>query len=240
MAFKLTQDRSDTCDYPNSYYLASKNRNLDLSPLDGSCRADVCIIGGGYTGLSSALHLAKRGYKVILLEARKVGWGASGRNGGQLGSGHRKDQIELEKSLGLDDAQRLWSLAQDAKALVKALIREYRIECDLKPGIAHPDHKPAYASDTRAYVEHLQRYYQYEQIEYLERDEMATLVGSDNYYGGNIDYGAGHLHPLNYALGLAHAAIQNGATLHEHTVVENYQEGKPNRILTNHGTVETD
>ncbi len=240
MAFKLNQDRSDTGDYPNSYYLASKNRDLNLSPLDGSCRTDVCIIGGGYTGLSSALHLAKRGYKVVLLEARKIGWGASGRNGGLLGSGHRKDQIELEKRLGMDDAQHLWSLAQDAKALVKDLIGEYQIECDLKPGIAQPDHKPGYVSDTRAYVDHLQRHYQYEQIEYLERDEMAALVGSDNYYGGDIDYGAGHLHPLNYALGLAAAAIENGAILHENTVVENYQEGKLNRIITNHGTVEAD
>ncbi|MFV2033098.1 MAG: NAD(P)/FAD-dependent oxidoreductase [Gammaproteobacteria bacterium] len=240
MAFKPTQDRSDTSDYPHSYYLASKNRDLGLSPLDGSCRTDVCVIGGGYTGLSSALHLAKRGYQVVLLEARKAGWGASGRNGGQLGSGQRKNQIELEKKLGADDAQGLWNLAQDAKALVKDLVREYQIECDLKPGVAHPDHKPAYASDTRAYVEHLQRYYQYEQIEYLERDEMAALVGSDTYYGGSIDYGAGHLHPLNYALGLADAAMQNGATLYENTVVESYQEGRPNRISTNRGIVEAD
>ncbi len=240
MAFKLSQDRSDTGNYPNSYYYASKNRELGLSPLDGSCRADVCVIGGGYTGLSSALHLAKRGYKVVLLEARKIGWGASGRNGGQLGSGQRKNQIELEKRLGFEDAQRLWNLAQDAKALARDLIGEYQIDCDLKPGVAHPDHKPSYAQDTRAYVEHLQRNYQYEQIEYLERDEMAALVGSDNYFGGNIDTGAGHLHPLNYALGLADAAIQKSATLHEDTVVESYREGKLNRVITNHGTVEAD
>ena len=100
MAFKLTQDRSDTTDYPNSYYHASRNRGPDTNPLDGSSRADVCVIGGGYTGLSTALHLSKNGYIVILLEARKVGWGASGRNGGQLGSGQRKKQIELEKLLG--------------------------------------------------------------------------------------------------------------------------------------------
>ena len=240
MVFRLTQDRSDTNDYPKSYYHASKNRDLKLSPLDGSCRADVCIIGGGYTGLSCALHLAKRGYQVVLLEARKIGWGASGRNGGQLGSGQRKNQIELEKKLGMDDAQRLWNLAQDAKALARELIRDYQIECDLKSGVAHPDHKPAYASNTRNYVGHLQRIYQYEQIEYLKRDQMAALVGSDNYYGGSIDYGAGHLHPLNYALGMAAAAIQQGATLYEDTVVESYQEGKPNRAVTNCGTVVAD
>jgi gamma-glutamylputrescine oxidase len=240
MAFKLAQDRSDGGDYPNSYYLASRNTDPDLEPLDGSCRADVCIIGGGYTGLSSALHLAKRGYRVVLLEARKVGWGASGRNGGQLGSGQRKGQIELEKLFGNDGAHRLWDLAQDAKATARNLIAEYAIQCDLKSGIAHPDHKPSYASETRASVNHLREHYQYDSIEYLERDEMAALVGSDSYYGGNIDHGAGHLHPLNYALGLAEAAIQNGAILYENTVVEKYQEGKTTRVFTNRGTVEAD
>ena len=240
MAFKLTQDRSDTSDYPDSYYHASRNPSPDTNPLDGSCRADVCVIGGGYTGLSSALHLAKRGYRVVLLEARKVGWGASGRNGGQLGSGQRKDQIELEKLFGKDDAHALWDLAQDAKATTRNLISEYKIDCDLKPGIAHPNHKPGYAEQSRTYVDHQRKHYQYDSIEYLERDEMAAIVGSDSYYGGNIDYGAGHLHPLNYALGLADAAIQNGATLHENTVVEGYQEGKTIRVLTNHGTVEAD
>ncbi len=240
MGFKLTKDRSDTDDYPDSYYNASRNRGPDTNPLDGSCKADVCVIGGGYTGLSSALHLAKRGYKVILLEARKLGWGASGRNGGQLGSGQRKDQIELEKLFGRADAHALWDLAQDAKASAKNLIGEYKIDCDLKPGIAHPNHKPEYTEASRAYVEHLRKHYQYDSIEYLERDEMAAIVGSDSYYGGNIDYDAGHLHPLNYALGLADAAIQNGAILHENTVAEGYQEGKSTRVMTNRGTVEAD
>jgi len=240
MTFKLTQDRSDTDDYPGSYYYASRNRGPDTDPLDGSCRADVCVIGGGYTGLSSALHLAKRGYKVVLIEARKVGWGASGRNGGQLGSGQRKTQAELEKMLGKQDAHALWDLAQDAKATATGLIAEYDIQCDLRPGIAHPDHKPAYASHSRANVEHLREHYAYDSIEYLNRDEMAALVGSNSYFGGNIDYGAAHLHPLNYALGMADAAIQNGAILHENTVAEGYQEGKTSRVLTNRGTVEAD
>jgi len=240
MAFKLTQDRSDTEDYPSSYYHASRNRAPQTSPLDGSNRADVCVIGGGYTGLSTALHLSKNGYKVILIEARKVGWGASGRNGGQLGSGQRKDQIELEKLFGKDVAHQLWDLAQDAKALAKNLISEYQIDCDLKPGIAHPNHKPGYADDTRAYVDHLRMHYAYDSIEYLERDEMASIVGSESYYGGNIDYGAAHLHPLNYALGLADAAIQNGAILHENTVAESYQEDETTRVLTNRGTVGAD
>jgi len=240
MAFTLNQDRSDTGDYPDSYYHATQNSAPELQPLDGSCRADVCIVGGGYTGLSSALHLAKRGYKVVLLEARKVGWGASGRNGGHLGSGQRKDQIALEKMLDNASAHQLWELAQEAKVVSRSLIAEYDIECDLKAGAAHPNHKPGYDNGTRTYVEHLRNHYHYDQIEFLEREEMAVIVGSDGYYGGSMDYGAGHLHPLNYVLGLAHAAIQNGAILHDSTVVEGYQEGSTILISTNRGTVEAD
>jgi len=240
MAFKLVQDKSDGDDYPNSYYHASCNRSVELTPLDGSRRADVCIIGGGYTGLSSALHLAERGYDVVLLEARKPGWGASGRNGGQLCSGQRKDQVELTKMVGADAARELWILAEAAKDLAKELIDKHQIDCDLKPGIAHADHKPGYAGDSRDYVDFLRQKYAYEQIEYLERDAMAEVVGSDTYYGGSLDMGAAHLHPLNYALGLADAALAAGARLYESTVVESYQEGKPNRIVTNRGIVEAD
>lgn len=240
MSFTLSQDRSDTESYPASYYNASQNRQLDLAPLDGSCRTDVCIVGGGYTGLSAALHLSKRGYKVVLLEARKMGWGASGRNGGQLGSGQRKDQWYLEKRLGLSDATKLWQLAEDAKNLARQIISENNIQCDLKPGVAHPDHKPGYAKESREYVEHLQKQYRHDQIEYLSQEAMAEVTGSDTYFGGSMDMSASHLHPLNYALGLADAARNSGAILHESTTVESYQQGKPNRVVTNYGTVEAD
>jgi gamma-glutamylputrescine oxidase len=240
MPFKLTQDRSDSNDYPDSYYHASQNRVIDLNPLDGSRRADVCIIGGGYTGLSSALHLAKRGYDVLLLEARKPGWGASGRNGGQLCSGQRKDQLDLGKMVGEAAARQLWELAEEAKDLSKQLIAEHDIGCDLKPGIAHPNHKAEYARGTEQYVEFLRRQYDYQEIEYLDGDAMAELVGSDTYFGGSLDMGAAHLHPLNYALGLAAAALDAGAKLYESTIVEGYEEGKPNRVLTSNGVVEAD
>ena len=240
MAFTLSQDRSDTSEYPDSYYHATVNRLIESGPLEGDCRADVCIVGGGYTGLSAALHLAKQGYSVRLLEARKIGWGASGRNGGQLGSGQRKDQIFLEKKLGQSDALKMWQLSEDAKQLARQLVKDHDIDCDYKPGVAHPDHKPAYASGTREYVEHLREHYDYQQISYLDRQSMAEVTGSDTYFGGSLDMGAGHLHPLNYALGLAAAAQKNGAVLNEHSVVEGYHSGSPNRVVTNHGVVSTD
>jgi len=240
MTFKLVQDRSDSDDHPNSYYHASQNRSVELTPLDGSRRADVCIIGAGYTGLSSALHLAQRGYDVVLVEARKPGWGASGRNGGQLCSGQRKDQDELCAMVGTETARQFWELAEAAKKLARQLIAEHNIECDLKPGIAHPNHKPAYARGTEAYVDFLRRQYDYQQIEYLERDAMSELVGSASYFGGSLDMGAGHLHPLNYALGLTDAALAAGASIYQSTIVENITEGSPNRVMTNQGVVETD
>ena len=240
MAFKLVQDRSDSDDHPNSYYQASQNQSAELTPLDGSRRADVCIIGAGYTGLSSALHLAQRGYEVVLLEARKPGWGASGRNGGQLCSGQRKDQDELTAMVGTDTARQFWELAEAAKKLARQLITEHGIDCDLKPGIAHPNHKPAYARGTEAYVDFLRRHYDYQQIEYLERDAMAELVGSDSYFGGSLDMGAGHLHPLNYALGLTDAALAAGASIYQSTIVEGITDGSPNRIKTNLGVVKAD
>ena len=240
MSLRLVQDRSDTGDYPNSYYHASQNRVVELESLQDSERADACIIGGGYTGLSAALHLARAGFDVVLLEARKPGWGASGRNGGQLCSGQRKNQMTLTEMVGDTAARQFWQLAEDAKALARSLIADYDIECDLKPGIAHPDHKPGYARGTEQYVEFMRTQYDYDAIEYLGREAMAELVGSDTYYGGSLDMGAGHLHPLNYALGLADAARAAGARLYQDSPAERYSEGAPNRVQTARGEVQCD
>ena len=142
--------------------------------------------------------------------------------------------------VGADTARQFWELAESAKGLARQLIDEHGIDCDLKPGIAHPNHKSGYDPGSRKYADFLQQQYDYQDIEYLERDEMAELVGSDSYFGGTLDKGAGHLHPLNYALGLADAAIAAGAKLYESTVVQTYEEGKPNRVITDKGVIEAD
>ena len=134
MNLLFSNDKRGT--YPGSWYAADATALPSFAPLRGETRADVCIVGGGYTGLSAALHLRELGYDVALLEAHRVGFGASGRNGGQLGSGQRMDQDGLEDLMGQDVAHQLWDLAQDAKALVKGLIEKHGIECHLKPGIA--------------------------------------------------------------------------------------------------------
>ena len=127
--------------YPNSYYAATANLTVECMSLEGQTDADVCIVGGGYTGLSAGLHLAQRGYKVVILEAQRVGWGASGRNGGQADGGQRIDQQELEALIGDDQAKLAWDVGQQAIAKVKNLIAEHNINCGFRPGIMHVNHR---------------------------------------------------------------------------------------------------
>ena len=139
----------------NSWYAASANQQLSYPPLQGEVRADVCIIGGGYTGLASAIHLRKAGYSVVLLEANRVGWGASGRNGGHVGTGQRAEQDQLEKWVGLDQAKALWQLGLEAVDTVCGLIDEYDIDCELKTGNLHVAAKPGDVKGLQEEVEHL-------------------------------------------------------------------------------------
>ncbi|GAA0778064.1 FAD-binding oxidoreductase [Roseibium denhamense] len=221
--------------HPPSYYAATANQLLEFAELDGARSADVCIVGGGYTGLSAALHLAEKGMDVILLEANRVGWGASGRNGGQVGTGQRVEQTELEERHGPSHAKLLWDLAEESKALVKDLITKHGIACDYTPGILHADHRKSFVEESRDYVEHLRLTYGYDQIRFVDGDEIGDLVGSPRYHGGSLDMGAGHLHPLNFALGLAKAADAAGAKIFETTKVLKIEGRGTDRV-----TVKTD
>ena len=192
--------------YPDSWYAATAAPLPPFEPLRGETRADVCIIGGGFTGLSAALHLAEAGYDVALVEAHRVGFGASGRNGGQLGTGQRLDQQALERLVGADDALKLWHQGEAAKDLVKSLISKHKIECHLRPGIAHACFSGREMQEEHDYSRHLQDRYGYDQIEPLDAAAFRDLVPSPRYHGGTLDMGAAHLHPLAYAFGLARAA----------------------------------
>lgn len=209
--------------YPDSYYAATANATVPFAKLEGDQTCDIVIIGGGFTGLSSALHLAERGYDVILLEAHRVGWGASGRNGGQVGSGQRREQDELEQMVGRNDAHKLWDIAEESKDVVKSLIAKHNIQCDWKPGILHADHRARFVEHSHAYAEKLQTEYGYEDIRFVDRDEMRAMLGTEFYHGGSLDTGAGHLHPLNFALGLADGARNAGARIFEGAVVTSYE-----------------
>lgn len=224
--------------YPDSAYLAScKPLSTHEPALSCDLDTDVCVIGGGYTGLSGAIHLAKKGYSVVLLEAQKMGWGASGRNGGQVGSGQRKAQDELEKMFGASRARQLWDLSEQSKFCLKGLIDEFSIQCDYKPGVAHPDHKQRYADESKRLVDKLNQQYDYTQIEYLNPAAMAEVTGSEAYFGGSLDMGAAHLHPLNYALGLADAARSLGVKIFENSRVTHYKTGETTQVFTRDGVV---
>ncbi|WP_415183121.1 NAD(P)/FAD-dependent oxidoreductase [Phaeovulum sp.] len=226
--------------YPGSWYAQTATPLAPFAALRGRTRADVCIVGGGYTGLSAALHLAEKGYDVALLEAHRVGFGASGRNGGQVGSGQRLEQDDLEKMVGLPTARKLWDLGQEAKALVQDLIRAHSMPCTYQPGIAHACWHDREVAHSHAYAEKLARDYGYDQITPLDQAALQALVPSAAYKGGDIDRGAGHLHPLNFAIGLAQAAANAGAQLYEGAVVHDIKHGATAIVRTDKGHVEAD
>jgi gamma-glutamylputrescine oxidase len=227
-------------EYPPSWYAATVAAPLPRLPaLKGQVTADVCVVGAGYTGLSAALHLARAGKRVVVVEAQRVGFGASGRNGGQVGSGQRLDQDDLERMAGRDDARRLWDMAEEAKALVRELAADSP-GADYRPGVAHACRSAAEVRAVHAYGDKLARDYGYTQGEKLSRDGLRALIGSDAFHGGSIDWGAGHLHALNYALGIARAAMAAGAVIHERSEVHRIDPGTRPVVRTDAGQVACD
>jgi gamma-glutamylputrescine oxidase len=225
-------------EYPPSYYAATATALPPFAPLNGAHKADVCIVGAGYTGLSAALHLAERGYSVIVLEAHRVGFGASGRNGGQVGPGQRIEQDEIERMVGRDDARKLWQIGLDARDLVQTLMARHGMDCGWKPGVLHAEWQARNLPHARAYAEKLARDYDYPHLEPLGRAALQEIVRAPVYQGGVLDHGAGHLHPLRYVLGLARAAAKAGAQICENSLVTEIRPGARAQVHTATGHVE--
>jgi gamma-glutamylputrescine oxidase len=198
-----------------SYYAATSNPAPVRPPLAGDANVDVCVIGGGYTGLSAALHLAECGYNTLLLESHCVGWGASGRNGGQLNTGLRKGPSELVAMFGTAGAKRLFDLAEEAKAIVHERVRRHAIACDLKAGALYVAYKRGDPEWMAKEVEVQREVFGYQNSQLLTKAELEERLASRRYHGAIADKGAGHLHPLNYALGLAAAAEAAGVKICE-------------------------
>ncbi len=202
-----------------SWYAATANPHPDRPPLDGERRCDVVVVGGGFTGLSTALNLAETGYDVVLLEARRVGWGASGRNGGQIVGGYNRSMGQIARLIGGDGARALWDMNEEAKAIIGDRVARHAIGCDLKWGYLlaaikrrHLDELRHTADDWAAYG--------YRRARLVDAEAVRDIVACPHYVGGLVDDGGGQLHPLNYALGLAAAAETAGVRIFERSPVE--------------------
>ncbi len=224
--------------HPPSYYAATAIGAHEHPQLAGRERADVCVIGGGYTGLSAALNLAERGMDVVLLEAERVGFGASGRNGGLIGSGQRKDALEMEAKFGYQTSRRFWDFAEAAKDEIRTRVADHGIECDLQGGQLVGVHKKRYLGWAQELADALAERYDYPHLTPLDRDQTRARVATDAFLEGCYDAGAMVLHPLNYALGLARAARSAGVRIYERSRVTGYTRRDPATVATANGSVD--
>ena len=229
-----------------SYYAASATPSTILAAdgahsrretLHGSIDVDVAVLGGGIAGCSAALHLAKRGYRVALLEARSVGYGASGRSGGQIIFGLATSQQALAAEIGRDDARRLFDLSIEALDLTRSLIGEYAIDCDYRANHVHVAVKARHLEELKDWARELHEDCDYPSARLLNRDELEAHVRSGRYLGGLIDPRSGHLHPLKFTQGVARAAESAGAKIFENSQVLHYEDGPKVSVHTLQGTV---
>jgi gamma-glutamylputrescine oxidase len=222
-----------------SWYAATATPSPELPALRGAERADVAILGAGFTGLSTAIELADAGYNVVVLEAQRVGWGASGRSGGQAIFGWSCDQSKLEALVGREDSRRLFDWSLEAVRLIGERCARFGIDCDWRPGHAHVAIKPRHVRELHAWQDDLATNYDYP-LEWWDRERLRSVLASDRYLGGLVDPRSGHLHPLNYTLGLARAAQSLGVRIFERSQVTRLARGPRPVLHTADGSVECD
>ena len=220
----------------NSYYAASASRDRDFPALRCEVDCDVAVVGGGLAGLSAAIELADRGYSVVVLEAQQVGWGASGRNGGQVIAGLACDQSVIEDQLGTLAARDVWDMTLEAIRLIGQRRERFGIECDWRSGYLELADNPRKARDLRQRHEALDRTCGH-QTTWIEPSEMKHWIASPRFHSGLHDPQGGHLHPLKYSLGLARAAASLGVRIHEHSEVTALEPGATARLRTASGSV---
>ena len=200
-----------------SYYAVSAHAAPSRPALEASVECDVCVVGAGIAGCSTALHLARSGMSVVLLEQHRVSWGASGRSGGQALFGIAAGQAKLERLIGAADARAVWEVSVEALALMRDLIARYSIDCDWTEGFLYTAVKERQVRELQAELSELREQLDYPSARYVARAELRELLATDRYLGALYDSNSAHLHPLNYTLGLARAAEQHGARIFEST-----------------------
>ncbi len=220
----------------NSYYAATAPRESRHPTLQSAVDCDVAVVGGGLAGLSAAIELADRGYSVVLLEARQVGWGASGRNGGQALVGLACDQSVIESQLGREAARRVWDMTLEAIRLIRQRCERFAIDCDWRDGYLSLAVNERKARELRSWQAQMQRDYGFETT-WIEPAEMPRWIASLRFHSGLHDRFSGHLHPLKYSLGLARAAAALGVRLFEDSPVTAIEPGPPLKLRTAQGSV---
>ncbi|MBY6209331.1 MULTISPECIES: NAD(P)/FAD-dependent oxidoreductase [Halomonas] len=222
-----------------SWYAASANETPQRPALADDVSCDVCVVGAGFTGISAALHLAEKGLKVIVLEAARVGYGASGRNGGQIVNSYSRDMDVIEDKYGADTARALGDMAFEGNRIIRERIAQYGIDCDLREGNLFAACNDKQLKGLREHKALWERY-GHHQLELLEGDSYRREVGSDRYSGALVDHSGGHLHPLNLVLGQAAALESLGGVIYEQSPVEALVHGQSVQLKTRHGRVHAD
>jgi len=222
----------------DSYYAASAHPAPDRPALAGSISCDVCVVGGGIAGCSAALHLAERGYDVVLLEEQRIGWGSSGRSGAQAIHGVAAGQAKLERLIGPTAARAVWEVSVEGLALMRELIARHHIDCDWASGHMLAAVKPRHERELQVELEQLRTKYGYHSVRYMPRQEVCATLATQRYTAALYDSNSGHLHPLNYTLGLAAAAETRGMRLFQGTRAVSFTQAGPRvRVLTAQGEV---
>jgi len=225
--------------HTGSYYAASAGIYPDYAPLRGAQTADVCVIGAGYTGISTALHLAERGYNVHVVEANRVGWGASGRNGGQMIGGISGEDA-IVRSLGEDGQKLVWQMRWAGHEIIRERVKTYDIACDLKSGYLDVAIKPRHLAAMKADFEVLEKYDFPFDYKILSKSETRDAIGTDAYIGALQNMGNGHLHPLKLCIGEARAAVSQGATIYEQSPVLRIEKHAKPTVVTEEGSITAD
>ena len=220
----------------HSYYVATAPRGAGYPALESALECDVAIVGGGLAGLSAAVELAQRGYSVVVLEAQQVGWGASGRNGGQVIAGLACDQSVIEQQLGATASRAVWDMTMEALRLIGERRERFDIDCDWRSGFLSVAVNARKADDLRTWQAHMQRTYGYETT-WIAPDEMPKWIASPRFHSGVHDPLGGHLHPLKYSLGMARAAASLGVRIHEGSAVQSMEPGSVVKLRTARGSV---
>jgi len=226
-------------EHTSSYYAATVNEVTDYPALHGAQSADICVVGAGFTGVATALALAERGFSVALVEANRVGWGASGRNGGHLINGiNGLDKIAKRRGDGYE--KMLWDLKWRGNDIIYDRVEKYGIKCDLKSGFLEVATKPSHARYFEEWAEERERHDFPHRYEVLDREQTRTMSGSDAFHGGFVCYRDGHLHPLNLCIGEARAAYDLGVNIFEQSPVTGIVHGSRPRVMTASGHVDAD